>query len=348
MGRFSATVPRSTTRNIRVDCLEISQPLIPPPNHVTMKRTILAACSLLIAPLIVFAQHDVLLQGNDRIAIINADGTIHWQMNWGGIHDIHILANGNILTRRGNAEVVEMNPTTKELVWSYDSGAEGGNEGKPIEVHAFERLENGDTMIAESGAARIIEVNDDGVIQKQFPLIVDHPNPHTDTRLVRSTDANTYLVTHESDGKVREYDRETGKVVWEYEVPLFDREPAPGHGPEAYGNRLFTALRLPNSNTLIATGNGHGVIEVTPSKEIVWQIQQDDLSNIRLAWVTTLEVLPNGNYVIGNCHAGKGQPVLIELNPKTKEVVWTLDRFDDFGNNVSNSVLVDMVGKSIR
>ncbi len=168
-------------------------------------------------------------------------------------------------------------------------------------------------MIAESGVARIIEVDRNGRLLKEIPLVVDHPSTHSDTRLVRSTGSGTYLVAHESDGKVREYDRESGRVVWEYEVPMFGKQAKNGHGPEAFGNRLFTALRLTSGNTLIATGNGHSVLEVTPEKEIVWQIHQDDLPGIRLAWVTTLEVLPNGNRVIGNCHAGPGQPLLIEI-----------------------------------
>ncbi len=141
---------------------------------------------------------------------------------------------------------------------------------------------------------------------------------------------------------------ESGKVVWEYDVPMFGKQARGGHGPEAFGDRLFAALRLNNGNTLIATGNGHSVLEVTPEKEIVWQIHQDDLPQIRLAWVTTLEVLPNGNYVIGNCHAGSGQPLLVEIEPKSKRVVWRFDRFDDFGNSVSNSLLLDAAGKSIR
>ncbi|MFT6833264.1 MAG: outer membrane protein assembly factor BamB [Planctomycetota bacterium] len=292
--------------------------------------------------------HEVLLQGNDRLAIVAKDGEVRWEMRWGGIHDIHWLENGHILTRQGGATVVEIDPETKKVVWSYDSSKEGGNEGKRVEVHAFERLANGWTMIAESGPARLIEVDSEGKIQREIPLVVDHPGAHTDTRLVRSTTAGTYLVAHEADGKVREYSAETGKVVWEFEVPLFGRESAGGHGPEAYGNRLFQALRLPSGNTLVSTGNGHGVIEVTPGKEIVWQLQQDDLDGIRFAWVTTLEVLANGHYVIGNCHAGPGQPLLVEIDPKTKRVAWTLDRFEDFGNSVSNSVLLDVSGKSLR
>lgn len=296
----------------------------------------------------VAVSHEVLLQGNDRLAIVAPDGDIRWEMRWGGIHDIHWLENGHILTRQGRATVVEIDPETKEVVWSYDSANAGGNEGKAVEVHAFERLASGSTMIAESGPARLIEVDAEGKLEREIALVVDRPGAHTDTRLVRSTPAGTYLVAHEADGKVREYSRETGAVVWEYEVPLFDREPAGGHGLEAYGNRLFQALRLPSGNTLVSTGNGHGVIEVTPEKKIAWQLQQDDLDGIRFAWVTTLEVLGNGHYVIGNCHAGPGQPLLVEIEPKSKKVVWTFDRFDDFGNSVSNSQLLDVRGTSIR
>lgn len=294
------------------------------------------------------ADHRVLLQGGDRLAIVEADGMISWEMKWGGIHDIHLLQDGKILTRKGRSAVVEIDPKTKRVVWQYDSAKQNGNEGKRVEVHAFERLENGHTMIAESGSARIIEVDSDGKLHRQIPLVLDRPNAHSDTRLVRSTPTNTYLVAHEADGKVREYDRETGKVVWEYEVPMFDKRTKGGHGPDSFGNRLFTAIRLDNGNTLIGTGNGHSVLEVNPAQEIVWQLHQDDLPNIRFAWVTTLEVLPNGNLVVGNCHAGPGQPLLVELNRKTKQVVWTLDRHADFGNNVSNSQLMDVAGKTIR
>src|SRR5258706_5907886 len=53
--------------------------------------------------------------------------------------------------------------------------------------------------------------------------------------LVRKIANGNYLVAHESDGCVREYDAE-GKIVWEFEVPLFGKERKGGHGPEAFGN----------------------------------------------------------------------------------------------------------------
>jgi hypothetical protein len=202
-------------------------------------------------------------------------------------------------------------------------------------------------MIAESGPGRIIEVDRTGTLLHEVKLKIDHRHPHTDTRLARQLNEGHYLVCHEGDGVVREYDH-AGRLTSEYPVPLFGQSPKPGHGPEAYGNKCFAAVRLPSGNTLISTGNGHGVLEVTPLKEIVWQIQQRDLAGITLAWVTTLDVLPNGHYVIGNCHAGPGQPLVIELDPKTKKVVWTFDQFETFGNSVSNSQVLDAGGPVLR
>ena len=285
--------------------------------------------------------HRVLTQGNGRLAIVDPDGAIEWQMRWGGIHDIHTLPSGNIMVQQGAASVVEIDRATKEVVWRYDSSQANGNRGKRVEVHAFQPLENGRVMIAESGPARIIEVDREGALLSATKLKVDRPNPHTDTRLVRKIAADRYLVCHEGDGFVREYEQETGEVVWEYDVPCFGRERKGGHGPDSFGDKCFGALRLESGNTLIATGNGHSVIEVTPTKEVVWHLRQDELPGIRLAWVTTLEVLRNGNYVIGNCHAGPGQPLLVEVDPETKEVVWTFDHFETFGNSVPNSQLLD-------
>jgi hypothetical protein len=291
------------------------------------------------------AQHRVLTQGNDKLAIVGRDGNVEWEMKWGAIHDVAMLPNGHIVVQQGPAKVAEIDPKTKEIVWSYDSATQNGNAGRKVEVHAFQPLGDGRMMIAESGPGRIIEIDRAGKLLREVKLKIDRPNPHTDTRLARKLASGNYLVCHEGDGVVREYSG-AGEVVWEYPVPLFDKPPRGGHGPEAWGNKCFAALRLASGNTLLSTGNGHSVLEVTPDKKIVWQIGQRDLPNITLAWVTTLEVLPSGNYLIGNCHAGPGQPLLVEIEPQTKKVVWTFDHFERFGNSVSNSmVLADTAGK---
>ena len=297
------------------------------------RLSILALAALSLAPL---HARDVLLQGKGKL-VLWRDGKVAWEMPWGGIHDIHQGEDGRIYVQKDMREVCGIDPEKKEVVWRYDSTKSNGNEGKRLEVHAFQPLDGGKMMIAESGVGRIIEVDQDGKLLKEVALKREHPDAHRDTRLARKLDNGHYLVCQEGDGAVREYDAD-GKVVWEYAVPMFGKEPKDGHGPEAFGNCTFSALRLKNGNTLLTTGNGHSVLEVTPEKEIVWKIGQNDLEGITLAWVTTLQILPNGNYVIGNCHAGPGQPILIEVEPKTKKVVWKLDAFEAFVNDVSNSV----------
>ncbi len=294
--------------------------------------------------------HRVMLQGNGKLAIVGIDGKVEWELPWKGIHDIHVLPGGgapakSVMVQQGAARIAEIDLATREVVWSYDSANSNGNAGKKIEVHAFQPLADGHVMIAESGAARIIEIDRSGKLLDEVKLKVEHPHPHTDTRLVRKLASGRYLVCHEEDGALREYDS-AGGVVWEYRVPLFDQAPKGGHGPEAWGNKSFAAVRLPSGNTLLSTGNGHGLLEVTPKGEIVWQLTQRELPGIVLAWVTTLEVLPSGNIVLGNCHAGPGQPLLVEIEPKTKRVVAQFDGFAAFGNNVSNSQLLDV--KTLR
>lgn len=303
--------------------------------------------SLLLGTNLAHADHSFVIQGNERLAIVAADGRIEWEVPWGGVHDLHVLPNGNIMVQEGASKVVEIDRQSRKVVWSYDAANSNGNQGKRVEVHAFQPLPNDRVMIAESGPARIIEIDRTGKLLHEIRLKTEHPDAHSDTRLVRKLVGGNYLVCHEADGAVREYTPD-GKVIWEFSVPLFGQERKDGHGPEAFGNKIFSAVRLPSGNTLVGAGNGHSLLEVTPAGKIAWEIHQHDLPGITLAWITTLEVLPNGNYVFGNCHAGPGNPLLIELDPKTKQVVWQFDGFDQFGNSASNSQLLDVLGKTLR
>jgi PQQ-like domain len=274
-----------------------------------------------------------------RVAIVNAKGEIEWEIpnEARETHDIQMLTNGNVLFQTSYTTVVEVN-RDKQVVWQYEAKPKEGYTGR-IEIHSYQRLKDGLTMIAESGNARIVEVDQKGAIVKTLALTVDKPNAHRDTRMVRKLDNGNYLVCHEGDGKVREYDP-AGKVVWTYEMDLNGRPASPGHGPEGHGTAVFGAIRLPNGNTMIAGGNNNRVIEVTPAGKIVWSIDQKELPGITLAWVTTLQLLPNGHLIFGNTHAGPENPQLIEVTSH-KKVVWTFKDFQNFGNNlVAAQVLI--------
>ncbi len=283
----------------------------------------------------------VLAQDKGHVALVGKDGKVEWEVECKyNSHDIHLLPTGNFLLHTGPATVTEMT-VDKKVVWRYEAKPAGDNKGR-VEVHAFQRLPDGTTMVAESGNRRIVEVDRDGKIVRQVPLSVKRPDAHRDTRMVRKLPTGNYLVCQEGDGLVREYDA-AGKTVWEYALELGGKKEAPGHGPEGYGTSVYGAIRLANGNTVIAGGNNHRVLEVDRAGKVVWSLDQKELPGITLAWVTTLHALPNGNLIVGNCHAGPDQPQLFEVT-RDKKVVWTFRNRQVFGNDVAAAQVLDIPG----
>ncbi len=260
--------------------------------------------------------------GKNVLAICESDGTVLWkhdtagpQKGHAGHHDVHLLDNGNILFHDSWTVTQEIT-LDKKIVWSYDSATQNGNAGKKIDVHAFARLDNGETVLVESGVGRIIHVDQDGKLTKVVPL---GEGGRKNTRLMRVLDNGNYLASAEQPGVVTEYNGK-GDIVWEYEI----------------GTRVYGAIRLDNGNTLIASGGGNSVIEVTPEKEIVWDISKTvPNSDIELGWMTTVQQLDNGNYVIGNCHAEDDDPQIFEITRDGKQVVWEFDEWELVGNGLA-------------
>ena len=259
--------------------------------------------------------------GKNILAITNSKGDVLWshktagpQRGHAGHHDVHLLENGNILYHDSWTELTELT-LGKKVVWSYDSGKMNGNTGKGVDVHAFARLKNGNTSIVESGIGRIIEVDQNGGIDHQFLMKKDG---RQNTRWTRLTRSGNYLVTSENPGVVTEYNR-NGDIVWDYLVKT----------------RCYGAIRLKNGNTLIATGSGKSVIEVTADKKVVWEIKgKVPGTNIELGWMTALQELKNGNFIVGNCHAGENNPQIFEINRK-KKVLWEFNEWDLVGNGLA-------------
>ena len=292
---------------------------------------VFAGCIVVSATVIADAEDRLVLvgasYGKNVLAICESDGTVIWKHDTGGPqkghaghHDVHLLPNGNILFHDSWTKTQEIT-LGKEVVWEYDSATMNGNEGKKVDVHAFDRLANGDTVIVESSVGRIIHVDRDGKLVKQIPL---GRGGREKTRLMRVLDNGHYLACAEKPGVVTEYDA-NGNVVWEYEI----------------GTRVFGAIRLQNGNTLICSGSGNSVVEVTPKKEVVWEIANTiPDSAITLGWMTALQELPNGNIVAGNCHAGEANPQIFEIT-KDKKVVWEFDEWDLVGNGLACWQILD-------
>ena len=122
-------------------------------------------------------------------------------------------------------------------------------------------------------------------LEKEQKLPVANPaNSHAQFRAVRYTKAGTILAAHMDWNKVAEYDS-TGKMIWEVAVLS-----------------PWTALRLPNGNTLVSSNNGF-VKEFTPAGDVVWQYDKTDAAKagIRLFNVQGINRLANGNTI---CRTG--------------------------------------------
>src|SRR5205823_14030458 len=109
------------------------------------------------------SRYRVLAQDNGHVAIVNGRGEVEWEVECKhNSHDIALLENGNLLLHAGPAKIVEMTPS-KQVVWQYESQPKPPYTGR-VEIHAFQRLPDGSTMIAESGNRRIVEVDRGGQI----------------------------------------------------------------------------------------------------------------------------------------------------------------------------------------
>ncbi|TWT84740.1 Arylsulfotransferase (ASST) [Planctomycetes bacterium CA13] len=237
-----------------------------------------------------------------KVLIVSADGKVQWEYPAPNCNDLWVLPNGNLLFVTGHG-VKEVN-RAKDVVFSYQSESE---------IYACQRLENGNTFIAECNAGRLLEVDPKGEIVKQIHLLpVGKDGGHSFIRNARKLSNGHYLVTHYGEAVVREYDAEGD--------PLVDFL-APG-GPHS-------AIRLPNGNTLIACGDSGNepahVFECDPQGKTVWQVTSEDLPGIKLAFMSGLQRLPSGNTVMTNWlgHGRFGSaPHVIEVTPQ-KKVVWT-------------------------
>src|SRR3954466_15779566 len=115
-----------------------------------------SAASSLLADNVETRGYRVLGQDNGHVAIVNRRGEIEWEVPCQhNSHDIALLENGNLLLHTGPAKLVEMTPA-KQIVWQYECQPKPPYAGR-VEIHAFQRLSDGLTMVAESGNRRILE-----------------------------------------------------------------------------------------------------------------------------------------------------------------------------------------------
>ncbi|MDF1753576.1 MAG: hypothetical protein P1U89_12430 [Verrucomicrobiales bacterium] len=250
-------------------------------------------------------RHSFLIAGNPT-AIIGEDGKIKWQTK-GRARDAFLLENGNVLASIGNV-AREITPEGKE-VWTYQLAADNKELGTAV------RLPNENTLVVERGVKpRLLEISKSGEIVVEVPLQPETDNAHMQTRMARKLPSGNYLVPHLLAFKVKEYQPD-GKVVREIKTDL---ESLGGREAE---NWPFTAIRLPNGNTLVNLTHGNKTAEFDAEGNVAWVVTNSDVDG-RFADPCGGQRLASGNTVI--CSYGQKnpqKPKLLEVTPD-KKVVW--------------------------
>ena len=111
----------------------------------------------------------------DAVAIVDPDaGQVVWTLLglWHAQHSAHLLVNGHILlfdnfgTMRMASRIIEVDPFTQEIVWSY--GGRSQEDLLSTTAGWVERLAGGNTLITESNSGRVIEVTPDKRVVWEF------------------------------------------------------------------------------------------------------------------------------------------------------------------------------------
>ena len=185
---------------------------------------------------------------------IDLSGTIKSTFKVGGYPcSLQLLHNGNFLVAGWDYHlpgfVREFNPIG-ETVWQSE------NLGWPWKG---ERLQNGNTLIADAKHNRVFEVNVAGEevwaiegIGPASPDLFDHLGPVYCQRL---SNQNT-LISIRGLSKIIEVDP-SGKIVWQVKKPIVSNQ--------------YSAIRLKDGNTLIADCGHHRVIVIDQKHNIVWE-----------------------------------------------------------------------------
>ncbi|MGH9920636.1 MAG: plastocyanin/azurin family copper-binding protein, partial [Nitrososphaerales archaeon] len=247
---------------------------------------------------------------------------------------------GNLLiTDQLNNRVIELDPLTNQIVWSF--GSNNGTlcnpgPGSIIGPNDAERLAGGLTLISGTGNPsgipgvtacmdnRVIIVNQQGNITWQYGEAgVNGSGPdqlNVPVFAVQLPDGNV-LITDQGNDRVIEVNS-TKQIVWSY---------GPSSGPGTLKNPNSAEL-LPNGDVLISDQNNNRVIEVDQGGNIVWQYSTG------LQTASFASRLPNNDTLI----ADAGHSRIVEVNP-AGEVVWQY-----FTNDTANSNATPYPSNAVR
>jgi len=218
------------------------------------------------------------------------------------IYDGCRLPSGNYLCSSHHF-VRELAPDGK-TVWEFRVQA-------PVELKTCVPLPNGDVMTVDADKMELVQLTDQGKrMAKRIPVPTDaKATSHNRYNLLRRTAAGTFLLALRAEKAFVEVD-ESGKELWRHPVP----------------DLPTVAERLDNGNTLMSWRGG--IIEATPSHEVVWEIKKADITEFPVIIFGGFHRFPNGNTLIANSDwhyktVGENRVQVFEVT-REKKVVWKL------------------------
>ncbi len=248
--------------------------------------------------------------------IVNGVGEKIWTFDH-ATRDGYVLPDGRIvLTLNQSAKypvgavvLVTRDGMEPKLVW----------KGTQAEVNSAQPTTDGSVVLTEAGPKpRLVEVDFDGSVLREFPLQCQLDNHHMQTRMARKLADGTFLAPHLLDFAVRHYGVQ-GELLGELKTSMNDAQSRP------LETWPFTAIRHGDQHTLVCLTHGNRVIDFDQSGKIVWQLVNDDLPGPWLQDPCGAQVLENGNFVITSYAAGQVDPKAPKLFEVTldKQVTWT-------------------------
>lgn len=253
--------------------------------------------------------------GQKKIMHFNNEGELIWSIEKVNVRDMSLLKNGNILFSQQpikGSKDGRISEITRDKKTAWEYSAKG-------ELTSCQRLENGNTLIANSSTGEILEVTKDGQVALKFKIKSNHKKNHTRIRRARKGFDGLYYVAQHGDGTLNIYNSK-GECLHE----IIHLQNVSEVGKTAKINACYLGLPLLNGEILL-TGLSEMKI-VNKDGKVTWRITAEDIPEMNIFYFTDAQVLANGNIVVSNWlghgNSGKGTPI-VELT-RNKKVVWTL------------------------
>ncbi|MCP4312674.1 MAG: hypothetical protein GY790_15540 [Bacteroidetes bacterium] len=224
-----------------------------------------------------------------KISTFSESGELRQEYAVSSCIDLQWLDHGNLLYVDGKI-VKEIRPDGK-LIGKY--------------VHRYplsscHRMENGQTVLLDAAANNLLFLDAGFRKINTLPLATRKTAPTSG--LVRQTGNGTFLVALGDDHLVREYDinAEVIRVI---------------------DTRVAVTALTTNFAGDVIVGSSEGIRIVAPDNQLIWSLTREEVPEVNLQQISSLEVRDNGNLVVANHIGQSGQGIaLFEITPKKKIV----------------------------